>query len=135
LNIDEWNSKFKLTMGNHQDFGVLNTPEEIFSLCIRHEKSEDIGFAKQRDLSIKLIGHFTVNDQGLTAHVAQQFIRTTEALTSVNFENDAIQFDVDFVHEYFLKGKGAESIPIYSSVLSNLVFLFGNYSYGYFKAS
>jgi homoserine dehydrogenase len=135
LDIYGWDSKFKFIMSNHEDFRVFNTPEEILNLDIRHEKSEDIEFAKERDFSIELIGHSTLDDQGFSAYVAPQFIPTTEALTSVDFENNAVQIDAEFAQEHLLKGKGAGSIPTDSSVLSNLVLLFENYSYGYSKAS
>jgi homoserine dehydrogenase len=135
LDIDGWDSKFKLIISNYHAFGVLNTPDEILNLGIRHIKPEDIEFAKEKNLSIKLIGHSNLDDQGLTAYVAPQFIPTTEALTSIDFENNAVQVDAEFAHEHLLKGKGAGSIPTASAVLSDLVSLFEDYSYGYSKAS
>jgi homoserine dehydrogenase len=135
LDIYGWDSKFKLIMSNHEDFRVFNTPEEILTLGIRHIKPEDIEFAKEKNFSIKLIGHSNLDEEGLTAYVAPQFIPTTEALTSIDFENNAVQIDAEFAQEHLLKGKGAGSIPTASAVLSDLVSLFENYSYDYSKAS
>jgi homoserine dehydrogenase len=135
LDIDGWDSKFKLIITNYHAFGVLSMPEEILTLGIRHIKPEDIEFAKEKNFSIKLIGHSTLDDQGLTAYVAPQFIPTTEALTSIDFENNAVQVDAEFANEHLLKGKGAGSITTASAVLSDLVSLFEDYCYGYSKAS
>ena len=135
LDIDGWDSKFKLIISNYHAFGVLNTPDEILNLGIRHVKPEDVEFAKENNFSIKLIGHSNLDDQGLTAYVAPQFIPTIEAITSVDFENNAVQVDAEFAHEHLLKGKGAGRIPTASAVLSDLVSLFEDYSNGYSKAS
>jgi len=135
LDIDGWDSKFKLIISNYHAFGVLSSSEEILTLGIRHIKPEDIEFAKEKNFSIKLIGHSNLDEEGLTAYVAPQFIPTTEALTSIDFENNAVQIDAEFAQEHLLKGKGAGSIPTASAVLSDLVSLFENYSYDYSKAS
>jgi homoserine dehydrogenase len=134
LDIDGWDSKFKLIINNYHAFGVLNTPEEILNLGIRHVKPEDIEFAKEKNFSIKLIGHSNLDEEGLTAYVAPQFIPKTEALTSIDFENNAVEIDAEFAHQHLLKGKGAGSIPTASAVLSDLVSLFDDYCYGYSKA-
>jgi homoserine dehydrogenase len=134
LDIDGWDSKFKLIINNYHAFGVLNTPEEILNLGIRHVKPEDIEFAKEKNFSIKLIGHSNLDEEGLTAYVAPQFIPKTQALTSIDFENNAVEIDAEFAHQHLLKGKGAGSIPTASAVLSDLVSLFDDYCYGYSKA-
>ncbi|MFO7744871.1 MAG: homoserine dehydrogenase [Psychroflexus sp.] len=134
LDIDGWDSKFKLIISNYHAFGVLNTPEDILNLGIRHIKSEDIEFAKEKNFSIKLIGHSKIEDGKLEAYVAPQFIPNKEAMTTIEFENNAIQINADFAQQQILQGKGAGSIPTASAVLSDLVSLQKNYSYSYPKA-
>lgn len=135
LDIDGWDSKFKLIIKNYHAFGVLTSPEDILNLGIRHIKPEDIDFAKEKNFSIKLIGHSKLEDGKLEAYVAPQFIPTSEAITTIDFENNAVQIDAEFAHQQLLQGKGAGSIPTASAVLSDLVSLLKNYGYTYPKAN
>lgn len=135
LDIDGWDSKFKLIIKNYHGFGVLHTPEDILNLGIRHIKPEDIEFAKEKNFSIKLIGHSKLEDGKLETYVAPQFISNTESITSIAFENNAVQIDAEFAHQHLLQGKGAGSAPTASAVLSDLVSLLKNYAYAYSKAS
>lgn len=134
LDIDGWDSKFKLIIKNYHAFGVLNTPKDILNLGIRHIKPEDIEFAKDKDFSIKLIGHSKLEDGRLETYVAPQFISTSEPITTIDFENNAVQIDADFAHQQVFQGKGAGSLPTASAVLSDLSSLLKDYSYVYPKA-
>ncbi|MBZ9778570.1 homoserine dehydrogenase [Psychroflexus sp. CAK8W] len=134
LDIDGWDSKFKLIISNYHAFGVLNTPEDILNLGIRHVKPEDIEFAKEKNFSIKVLGHSELNDDGLNAFVAPQFIKNNNLLTSIEFENNAVQIDAEFAQQQLLQGKGAGSIPTASAVLSDVVSLLRDYTYSYSKA-
>ncbi|NEV92937.1 homoserine dehydrogenase [Psychroflexus sp. YR1-1] len=133
LDIDGWDTKFKLILKNYHGFGVLHAPEDILNLGIRHVKPEDIEFAREKDLSIKLIGHSRMEDRRLETYVAPQFIPTSEAITGIDFENNAVQIDAEFAHQHLLQGKGAGSIPTASAVLSDLVSLLKGYAYPYSK--
>lgn len=135
LDIDGWDSKFKLILKNYHGFGVLHRPEDILNLGIRHIKPEDIEFAKEKNFSIKLIGHSKLEEGQLETYVAPQFISNTEAITSIDFENNAVQIDAEFAHQHLLQGKGAGSIPTASAVLSDLVSLLKGYAYPYSKVS
>lgn len=134
LDIDGWDSKFKLIISNYHAFGILNLPEDILNIGIRQIKPEDIEFAKENDFNIKLIGHSKLEDKKLEAYVAPQFIPNHEAITSINFENNAVELNAEFAHQQLLQGKGAGSIPTASAVLSDLVSLQKNYTYAYPKA-
>ncbi len=135
LDIDGWDSKFKLILKNYHAFGVLNSPEDILNLGIRHIKPEDIEFAKQQNFSIKLIGHSKVDDGQIESYVAPQFIPTSQPISSIAFENNAVQLTAEFAHQQLFQGKGAGSLPTASAVLSDLASLLKNYSYAYSKAS
>ena len=135
LDIDGWDSKFKLIISNYHAYGVLNTPEEILNAGIRHVKPEDIEFAKEKGFSIKLIGYSKVEDGQLEAYVAPQFITTSEPITSIAFENNAVEINADFSQRQVLQGKGAGSIPTASAVLSDVTSLLKNYAYPYSKAN
>ena len=134
LDIDSWDSKFKLIISNYHAFGVLNTPEDILNLGIRHIKPEDIEFAKEKNFSIKVLGHSELNDDGLNAFVAPQFIKNNNLLTSIEFENNAVQIYAEFAQQQLLQGKGAGSIPTASAVLSDVISLLKDYTYSYSKA-
>ncbi|MBZ9652788.1 homoserine dehydrogenase [Psychroflexus montanilacus] len=135
LDIDGWDSKFKLIISNYHAFGALNTPKDILKVGIRHVKPEDIEFAKEKNFSIKLIGHSKLVDGKLEAYVAPQFIPASEAITNIAFENNAVEINADFAHQQVLQGKGAGSIPTASAVLSDLTSLLRNYAYPYSKAN
>lgn len=134
LDIDGWDSKFKLILTNYHAFGILNTPEEILNLGIRHIKPEDIEFAKEKDFNIKLIGHSQLKDGKFEAYVTPQLIPNKEAITSIEFENNAVEINAEFAHQQLLQGKGAGSIPTASAVLSDVVSLLKDYTYRYTKA-
>ncbi|WP_019037251.1 homoserine dehydrogenase [Psychroflexus tropicus] len=134
LDIDGWDSKYKLIISNYHAFGVLNRTEDILNVGVRHVKPEDIEFAKEKDLSIKLIGHSKVVDGKLEAYVAPQFIPTSEPITSIAFENNAVEINADFAHQQLLQGKGAGSVPTASAVLSDVTSLLKDYAYPYSKA-
>ncbi len=134
LDIDGWDSKYKLILTNYHAFGVLNSPDEILNTGIRHIKPEDIEFAKDQNFTIKLIGHSKIVDDQLEAYVAPQFIPNSEAITSIHFENNAVELNADFAHQQLLQGKGAGSIPTASAVLSDVVSLLKSYTYAYTKA-
>lgn len=134
LDIDGWDSKFKLIISNYHAFGILNSPAEILNIGIRNIKPEDIQFAKENNFSIKLIGHAKVEDGKLEAYVAPQFIPDSEAITKVSFENNAVQIDAEFAQQQVLQGKGAGSIPTASAVLSDIASLQKNYAYTHLKA-
>lgn len=134
LDIDGWDSKFKLIISNYHAFGILNTPEDILNLGIRHIKPEDIEFAKEKNFSIKVLGSSELNDNGLNAFVAPQFIKNNNLLTSIEFENNAVQIDAEFAQQQLLQGKGAGSVPTASAVLSDVISLLKDYTYSYSKA-
>ncbi|MBQ5828582.1 MAG: homoserine dehydrogenase, partial [Alistipes sp.] len=57
LDIDGWDSLFKLIIVTVHAFGVYVAPDEIFTYGISTMNDADIRFAKEKDRRIKLVAH------------------------------------------------------------------------------
>lgn len=134
LDIDGWDSKFKLIIKNYHAFGSLNLPNEILNLGIRYIQPQDVEFAKNQNTSIKLIARSVVKDEQFSSYVAPHFVAKTELLSAVAFENNAVQLQTEFAGQQLFYGKGAGSIPTGSAVFSDVLATTNNYNYTYAKS-
>lgn len=133
LDIDGWDSKFKLIISNYHASGVLHTPEEILHLGIRYIHPQDVAFAKSNGFIIKLLGVFESFPDGYNTYVCPYFLTTEEAISQVLFEYNAVQINTEFAEKQLLQGKGAGSIPTGSAVFADINALYKGYRYHYPK--
>lgn len=134
LDIDGWDSKFKLIIKNYHAFGILNSPSEIFNLGIRHIKPQDVQYAKEQNVCIKLIGNSSLKSNQLTSFVTPHFIAEDELLSTIAFENNAVELATEFAGIQLFFGKGAGSLPTGSAVFSDLLAVNKGYSYSNYKS-
>jgi homoserine dehydrogenase len=133
LDIDGFDSKFKLQILIAHAFGVITLPDDILNIGIRNIKEQDIRFAKEKGLRIKLIAASYKADQQIIGYVAPQFIREDSFAYDVNNEFNAVTIEALFSDKQVFKGKGAGSFPTASAVLSDISALQYDYGYEYRK--
>lgn len=133
LDVQGFDPKFKLTIAIAHAFGVFVKPEDILNLGIDKITDLDLKYARDNNLSIKLIARAIKSEGKIYALVAPQFIENTNPLSSIRYENNAVQLQGAFSDKQLFVGKGAGSYPTGSAVLSDISALVYNYRYEYKK--
>ena len=133
LDIDGFDSKFKLQILVLHAFGLITKPEDILNLGIRNIKTEDVQLAKEKGYRIKLISSAERIDGKVRAFVAPQFVKADSFGYSVENEFNAVSTKGLFADRQLFTGKGAGSYPTASAVLSDVSALQFSYNYEYRK--
>ena len=133
MDIDGFDSKFKLQLLILHTFGLKTVPEDVLNIGIRHIKTQDILFAKEKGLKLRLLSFAKkVNDQ-IVAYVAPVFVQEGSFAYDVDFEFNAVSIEALFSDKQLFTGKGAGSFPTASAVLSDISALQFDYRYEYIK--
>lgn len=133
LDVKGYDPKFKLTIAIAHAFGVFVEPENILNLGIDKITDLDLKYARENGYAIKLIARAVKSEGKIFALVAPQFIENTNPLSSIRFENNAVQLQGAFSDKQLFVGKGAGSYPTGSAVLSDISALVYGYRYEYKK--
>ena len=133
LDIDGFDSKFKLQILLLHAFGLITRPEEVLNLGIRNIKQSDIRFAQEKGYRIKLISFAKKIGEEVRAFVAPQFVRDDSFGYNVENEFNAVSIEGLFADRQLFTGKGAGSYPTASAVLSDVSALQFSYDYEYRK--
>jgi len=133
LDIDGFDSKFKLQILIAHAFGLITLPNDILNIGIRNIKEQDIRFAKEKGYKIKLISAAEKIGQDVIGYVVPQFIKEDSFAYDVNYEFNAVTIEALFSDRQVFKGKGAGSFPTASAVLSDISALQFDYGYEYRK--
>ena len=126
-------------MDNHDQrvvrslFGLLLKPDHIMNLGIQNIRYEDILYAKEKGLRIKLLTRAEKIGDKYRVYVMPHFIDKTSELYNVLYEYNAVEVEGAFSCKQTFTGKGAGSHPTGSAVLSDISALTYNYRYGYKK--
>jgi homoserine dehydrogenase len=83
--------------------------------------ADDIAYAKELGLSLKLIGSAERIDGGLAVHVYPAFLYADHPLASVNGAFNAVTIESQAITEITLSGPGAGGIQTASAVLGDVV--------------
>ena len=133
LDIDGWDSLFKLIIVTVHAFGVYVAPDEIFTYGISTMNDADIRFAKEKDRRIKLVAHVEKFDDRLIMCVIPQLISRNKYIYSVEDEFNGVVIKGLFYDKQFMFGRGAGGHPTGSAVLSDITACAYNYRYEYKK--
>ncbi len=133
LDIDGFDSKFKLQILILHAFGLICKPEDILNLGIRNIKADDVRLAKEKGCKIKLISSAYKIGKEVRAFVAPQFIQEESFAFRIENEFNAISTQGLFADTQVFTGKGAGSFPTASAVLSDVSALVYDYNYEYRK--
>lgn len=130
LDVEGFDAQNKLTLLLKHTFGIEINPGKIFRKGITSVTNEDIQYAKEKNLAIKLLAKAYYNEaQEIVAYVIPQFVSKESQLSHVNNEYNGVLIGSLLADEQFLYGKGAGRYPTASAVLSDISAL--NYAYKY----
>ncbi|PUZ30290.1 homoserine dehydrogenase [Chitinophaga costaii] len=133
LDIEGYDSKFKIVILLLHAFGTFVKPEEVFNFGIHHLNDFDIQFARQRGCTVKLIGAVRRENGHVFAYVLPHLIKEHNLLFDVYNEYNGILLESAFTDKQFFVGKGAGGTATGSAVLSDISALLYNYRYEYKK--
>ena len=133
LDIDGWDSLFKLIIVTVHAFGVYVAPDEIFTYGISTMNDADIRFAKEKDRRIKLVAHVEKFDDRLIMCVIPQLISRNKYIYSVEDEFNGVVIKGLFYDKQFMFGRGAGAYPTGSAVLSDITACLYDYKDEYKK--
>ena len=135
LDVEAFDAKFKVSIITAHAFGVFVNPEMIFNYGISSISQYDIAYAREKNMSIKLIAKSRRISDSLGVWVMPQFIPQNSKLHHVVDEYNGVLVEGVFSDKQFFMGKGAGSHPTGSAVLSDISAATYNYQYEYKKFS
>jgi homoserine dehydrogenase len=133
LDVEGYDPKYKLTIAIAHTFGVFLKPENIINLGIQKISAVDLKYARENNLTIKLVARAYKIDGNIFAFVVPQYIPSDHMLASVRNEYNAVLVEGAFAEKQVFIGKGAGSYPTGSAVLSDISALTFDYRYEYKK--
>ncbi len=134
LDLDGWDSLFKLVIIGVHAFGIYVEPERVFTYGISHMNDHDISFAREKDRRIKLVAHVEkMDDNRLVMSVMPQLISRNKYIYSVEDEFNGVVIKGLFYDKQFMFGRGAGAHPTSSAVLSDITACLYDYRYEYKK--
>ncbi len=133
LDVKGFDPKFKLTIAIAHTFGVFVKPENIINVGIQNISAVDLKYARENNLTIKLVARAYKINGNIFAFVAPQYIPGDHMLASVRNEYNAVLVEGAFAEKQVFIGKGAGSYPTGSAVLSDISALTFDYRYEYKK--
>lgn len=132
LDLDGWDSLYKLVILTVHAFGVYVDPDRIFTYGITHMNDADIRFATEKGRRIKLIGHAEkLPDNRLVLSVMPQLLSQNKFIYSCEDEFNGVVIKGLFYGKQFLVGRGAGGHPTSSAVLSDIAATRYDYKYAY----
>lgn len=136
LDIDGYDSLFKLIIVTVHAFGCYVEPDRIFTYGISSMNDADIRFANEKDRRIKLVAHVEkVGDGRIAMSVMPQLISRDKYIYSVEDEFNGVVIKGRFYGKQFMFGRGAGGHPTGSAVLSDMTACLYDYRYEYKKLS
>ena len=133
LDIDGWDSLYKLIIITMHAFGVYVAPEEILTYGISTMNDADIRFAHEKERRIKLVAHVEKVEDKLIMCVLPQLISRNKYIYSVEDEFNGVVIKGLFYDKQFMFGRGAGAYPTGSAVLSDITACLYDYKYEYKK--
>ncbi len=134
LDIDGWDSLFKLIIITVHAFGLYVAPEEIFTYGISNMNDDDIRFANEKERRFKLVAHVEkIAGNRLIMCVMPQLISRNKYIYSVEDEFNGVVIKGLFYDKQFMFGRGAGGYPTGSAVLSDITACLYDYRYEYKK--
>ena len=134
LDIDGWDSLFKLIIITIHAFGLYVAPEKIFTYGISNMGDEDIRFANEKERRFKLVAHVEkLSGNKLIMSVMPQLISRNKYIYSVEDEFNGVVIKGLFYDKQFMFGRGAGGYPTGSAVLSDITACLYDYKYEYKK--
>ena len=133
--VGGFDAKYKLVIAAAHAYGVIVEPDEVFNLGIQNLAAQDLQYAREKNLKIKLVPVAKeLDERNVALFVLPKFVNETEFLYNVEYEYNGVTVQAAFADQQFFFGKGAGGHPTGSAVLSDIAALRYNYQYEYKKA-
>jgi homoserine dehydrogenase len=133
--VGGFDAKYKLVIAAAHAYGVVVQPDEVFNLGIQNLGAQDLQYAREKNLKIKLVPVAKeLDERNVALFVLPKFVNETEFLYNVEYEYNGVTVQAAFADQQFFFGKGAGGHPTGSAVLSDIAALRYNYQYEYKKA-
>ncbi len=134
LDVGGFDPKFKVCIVASHAYGIYVKPEDVFNIGIDKLGQQDIRFAKEKNLKIKLIPTAKeIDGNKVVLYVLPRLVGKDSMLYNVENENNGVLVKAAFADEQFFYGKGAGGHPTGSAVLSDIAALRDGYRYEYKK--
>jgi len=134
LDIEGYDSRYKLSILLTHAFGLTVDPSRIFNLGIQRINDFDIKFAQEKRGKIKLIARAQKLSTGhIAAFVMPELVYEGDELYAVEGVDNGIITENHFADRNIFIGKGAGALPTAAALLSDLSALTYNYKYEYKK--
>jgi homoserine dehydrogenase len=133
LDVAGFDTLYKTVLLTVHSFGLILDPAEVLNLGIQNITFDDIVYAREKGLRIKLLGTGHKSGKGFRVYVMPHFVEKTDELYNVIYEYNGVEVEGAFSCKQTFVGKGAGSHPTGSAVLSDISALSYNYKYGYKK--
>ncbi len=135
MDVGGFDAKFKLIIAAAHAYGVVVKPEDVLNIGIQNLSANDLQYAREKNLKIKLVPVAKELDEGhVTLFVLPKLVNETEFLYNVEYEYNGVIVQAAFADQQFFFGKGAGGHPTGSAVLSDIAALRYDYQYEYKKA-
>ncbi|MCW3084892.1 MAG: homoserine dehydrogenase [Bacteroidetes bacterium] len=133
LDVAAFDTKFKTLLLTVHAFGIVLNPDDIFNTGIQNISYDDILYATQRGLRIKMLAVSHKIGDKFRVYAIPHFVDKNSELYNVNYEYNAVEVEGAYSCKQTFVGKGAGSHPTGSAVLSDISALTYDYKYGYKK--
>ena len=133
LDVAGFDTLYKTILLTVHSFGLILKPEQVLNLGIQNITFDDIVYAREKGLRIKMIGMGYKSGDKFRVYAIPQFVGNKEELYNVIYEYNGVEVEGAFSCKQTFVGKGAGSHPTGSAVLSDISALTYNYRYGYKK--
>lgn len=134
FDIEGYDSLFKLIIITVHALGVYVSPERIFTYGISAIDDNDIRYAREKSMKIKLVAQVAkVDPCHFTMFVMPEFVSPSKYIYSVDDEYNGVVIRGECYDRQFMFGKGAGSLPTASSILSDVMARRHGYRYEYKK--
>lgn len=125
---------YKLIIITVHALGVYVPPERIFTYGISTIHDDDIRYAREKGVKIKLVAQVVkVSDTEFTMFVMPEFVSPSKYIYSVDNEYNGVVIRGECYDRQFMFGKGAGGFPTASSILSDVMARRHGYRYEYKK--
>ncbi len=131
--VGGFDTLYKLIIITAHAFGKIVKPEEVLNIGIESISKQDVEFAKQHQLKIKLVAKVVTENNNISLSVLPTLVNAESDLYNVENEYNGVIVEAKNIGTHFYKGKGAGSHPTGSVVYADLKALDSGYSYSYKK--
>ena len=118
--VGGYDAKYKAVILAKHVFGVALNPDVIVNYGIDTLTPDDIRFARNQGLKIKLIPQLIVQDDKFAVYVLPQFVNDKDRLYHVENELNGVEVEGEYSGIHFFNGRGAGAFPTAFSVLNDL---------------